>query len=232
MMRWLRRINPDLPDYVRTYLEAPAPDPRLHWRTVPFAVIDVETSGLDARSDELLAIGMVMIEEGRIRLDLNWETLVQPPTDAPVGVEAMRVHGLMPDDTADAPPIADVLPDLITRLAGRALVVHVASIDIGFLNRALRRTHGITLRGPAIDTARLAATFYREDELIGETRGQPLSIQLRELCAQYELPIHTEHDALGDALSTAQLFLAQAARLEQHGRPTLRDLLRAGQCLR
>jgi DNA polymerase III subunit epsilon len=41
------------------------------------------------------------------------------------------------------------------------------------------------------------------------------------------LPVHTPHHALGDAFTTAQLFLALATRLErgQAGRPlTVREL--------
>ncbi len=232
MIRWLRRVNPDLPDYLRVYLGAPAPDPQLHWRETEFAVIDIETSGLDSNRDVLLAIGLVTVERGRIQLCQRWQSLVRPPAGAPVGAEAICVHGLMPEDTAGAPPLDNVLPDFLGLISGRVLVVHVASIDIAFLNRAMRATYGMPLRGPAIDTARIAAGLYREDELIGETRGRPLNIQLAALCAQYGLPIHAEHDALGDALSTAQLFLAQATRLEQRGRTSLRELLRAGQCLR
>lgn len=231
-MRWLRRTAAPLPDEARAYLDAPAPGQRLPWRAATFAVLDVETSGLDPARDELLAIGLVMVEDGRIRLDTCWQTLVRPPAGAPVGAEAIRVHGLLPDDTAHAPQVAELLPELLGLLRGRVLVVHVAGVDVAFLSRALRRVYGISLRGPAIDTARLAAAFHREDELIGETGGRPPSLQLAALCARYGLPVHAEHDALGDALSTAQLFLAQASRLEQHGKPTLGHLLRAGQCLR
>jgi hypothetical protein len=40
------------------------------------------------------------------------------------------------------------------------------------------------------------------------------------------LPVHPEHDPLHDALTTAQLFLALATRLERHGRGTLGALRR------
>jgi DNA polymerase III epsilon subunit-like protein len=40
------------------------------------------------------------------------------------------------------------------------------------------------------------------------------------------LPVHREHDPLHDALTTAQLFLVLATRLERHGLATLGQLRR------
>jgi DNA polymerase III epsilon subunit-like protein len=41
------------------------------------------------------------------------------------------------------------------------------------------------------------------------------------------LPVHREHDPLHDAITTAQLFLVLATRLERHGLATLGQLRRA-----
>jgi len=67
-------------------------------------------------------------------------------------------------------------------------------------------------------------------QLIGEApQGAPAPpTQLRSLAERLGLPVFAEHDALGDALTTAQVFLAQATWLEQRGAGTLRGLLRAG----
>jgi len=117
-----RRRPIDLPEAVRAYLDAPRPDPDLPWRDVPYSVIDVETTGLNPRRDALLAIGLVDIDDGRIRMDQRWYTLVRPPDDAPVNPEAIRVHGLLPQDVEQAPPPGDVIPVLLRRLTGRVLV--------------------------------------------------------------------------------------------------------------
>jgi len=44
--------------------------------------------------------------------------------------------------------------------------------------------------------------------------------------------VYAEHNALNDALTTAQVFLAQINAMQPNGTPRLRDLLRAGGCLR
>jgi DNA polymerase-3 subunit epsilon len=227
MFRFRRRQPPD---FVRAYEAGPWPDPRLPWREVGYVVLDVETSGLDPRRDALLAVGLLEVEAGRARLDRSWSSLIRPPDDLLVGGESIRIHGLTRAELAEAPPLGEVLPALLGRLRGRALVVHVAQIDVGFLNRALAAQYGSRLRGPILDTARIALRLHQDAQLLGEaSHGGPApSVQLRALAGRYGLPAYAQHNALSDALTTAQVFLAQASRLEQQGGATLRALARAG----
>jgi DNA polymerase-3 subunit epsilon len=219
-----------LPEFVKAYEAGPWPDQRLPWRDVRFVVLDVETSGLDVRRDALLAVGLLEVEAGRARLDRSWSSLIRPPERLLVAGESIRIHGLTRAALSEAPPMDEVLPALLERLRGRALVVHVAQIDVGFLNRALAERYRARLRGPILDTARIAMRLHQDAQLLGEaSHGAPApSVQLRALAERYGLPAHAQHDALSDAITTAQLFLAQAARLERQGSKTLRALLRAG----
>lgn len=218
------------PEFISAYEAGPWPDAGRPWREATYVVLDVETSGLDPRRDSLLAVGLLEIEAGRARLDRRWHSLIRPPEGLLVAASSIRVHGLTRAELAAAPPADEVLPALLERLRGRALVVHVAQIDVGFLNRALGQRYGAKLRGPILDTARLALTLHQNAQLLGEaSRDMPApAIQLRALARGFGLPVYAQHDALNDALTTAQLFLAQASRLERQGSKTLRALLRAG----
>ncbi|MFV9503287.1 MAG: PolC-type DNA polymerase III [Oscillochloridaceae bacterium umkhey_bin13] len=224
---WVRRTPP--PIWAQAYEAGPWPAPNLPWREVPYVVLDTETSGLDARRDVLLSVGLVEVRQGRVCLDSRWRSLIRPPAGFEVGGGSIRIHGLMRAELAVAPTLDEVLPAILERLTGRALVVHVAQVDVGFLNQALRPHHA-RLRGPILDTARLAHSLHENAKLLGEVQPdmpRP-AIQLRALAQARGLPVYGEHDALNDALTTAQLFLAQATRLEQQGIRTLRKLLRAG----
>jgi DNA polymerase III subunit epsilon len=172
----------------------------------------------------------VEVEAGRARLDRSWSSLIRPPASLLVAGESIRVHGLTRAELSEAPTADEVLPALLERLRSRALVVHVAAIDVGFLNRALAERYRSRLRGPILDTARIALRLHQDAQLLGEaSRDAPApSVQLRALAERYGLPAYAQHNALSDALTTAQVFLAQAARLEQQGGATLRALLRAG----
>ncbi|PDV97347.1 exonuclease domain-containing protein [Candidatus Chloroploca asiatica] len=218
------------PAVLQAYEAGPWPDPRSHWRDASYVVLDVETSGLDPRRDVLLAIGLVGIEGGRIRLDTCWRTLVRPPEGFLVDASSIRIHNLTRAEVAEAPTFDAVLPSLIDHLARRILVVHVSQVDVGFLNRALRTNYGGRLAGPIIDTARLAMRLHDRAQILGEiAHEQPApAIQLRALATSMGLPVFGEHDALNDALTTAQLFLAQAARLDPKGNLSIKSLLRSG----
>ncbi|RRR73944.1 MAG: 3'-5' exonuclease [Candidatus Viridilinea halotolerans] len=219
----------DLPAFLRAYEAGPWPDPHKPWREARYVVLDVETSGLDERRDALLAIGLVEIEDGRVRLDRRWHTMIRPPEGLLVAASSIRIHGLMRNELSTAPTFDEILPALIERLAGRVLLVHVARIDVGFLNRALK-PYGTKLRGPILDTARIAITQHQRSQRLGEvSHDMPMpAIQLRGLAGSFGLPVYGQHDALNDALTTAQVFLAQAARMDQQGKHTLKAFLKSG----
>lgn len=222
--RALRRDG--MPQAARDWLAAPWPDPRRDWRNTPFTVLDLETSGLDPRRDAILAVGMVDVDGGRIRMESAWETLVAPPPGQPVGVPAIRVHGLLPDRLTDAPQAADVLPVLARRLAGRVLVVHVGEVDRPFLERAFSGLWRCGLWVPYLDTARMTSWLDTHPQLAGRDPQDVPYRRLADIARSLGLPVGRQHDALQDALTCAQVFLAQATRLERLGLGTLGALRR------
>lgn len=221
-----------LPPEVQTYLHAPRLPERVPWREVDYAVLDLETTGLNARRDAILSIGLVEVRQGRVQLDSSWYALVQPPAGVQVPAASIRIHGLLRGDVAHAPHLTDVLPELLERLAGRVLVVHFARMDVDFLARALQQTWRVQLRGPALDTMQIAQGLYHQERWLTGHDGMRPVTSLRELAEQVHLPIANEHNALSDAITTAQLFLAQAIRLERRGNGSLQHLLQMGRCLR
>lgn len=223
-----------LPACLQNYLDAPRPDDDLYWRNIPYTVLDVETSGLNPRHDSLLAAGLINIEKGRIRMDSRWYTLIRPPEETLVKAESIRIHGILRSDLKEAPLPDDILLELLTRLTGRVMIVHVSSIDVQFLDRALQKYFGIRLRGPVFDTARFAGALMHNDlfTMGGHHHDAPRDTTLRGLTKKANLPLHSQHNALSDALMTAQLFLSQMTRFEKQGTTTFRKLFRAGGSLK
>ena len=106
-------------------------------------------------------------------------------------------------------------------IAGRILVVHTAAIERAFLGRALRRD-GVRLRGPLVDTEVLGRLWLHERD--GQSRRH---VSLAELASLLGLPADRPHDALGDALTTAQVFIALATHLDAGRAETIGSLARA-----
>ena len=182
--------------------------------------MDLETTGLDPRRDGVISFAAVPVEGGRIVVGETVAGLVRPA--APPPPPSIEVHGLRAQDLAAAAPPPGALEPLVRAMLDRILVAHVAGIERAFLRPHLRLPERWLPRR-AVDTALL----WR---LLGIHRGEgdPGPCSLAELAASLGLPAHRPHDAEGDALTTAQAFLALATHLEAHGRGTVAALTGAG----
>lgn len=206
----------------RVYADAALPPGRTDWRSASWAVVDLETTGLDPAVDEIIAVGVVPIDGGRVIPGAGLYRLVRP-TRGPTAA-SIRVHGIRPADLEAAPPLDAVLDELLEALTGRRLVAHAAFVERGFLEPALA-ARGVPLRGDIADTRALGRVWLTE---VDHGTVAPL-LGLTELATRLGLPAHRPHHALGDALTTAQVFLALATHLEHRGRLAVKTVLQLGQ---
>ena len=190
------------------------------WREANFAVVDFETTGLDHSADEIISFAAVTVAQGRVSVaDVRYE-LVRP--NRMPDAESIRIHGLREADLEDAPPLRDRLDGLLEAITGRPIVAHVATVERKFLSAALAE-RGLEVRNPFVDTAALDRELRRlRQEPPAETDPIGLSAMAREL----GLPVHRPHHADGDALTTAQAFIALATHLEEVEPQTVGSLVR------
>lgn len=196
------------------------------WRSAHFAVVDLELTGTDPRTDAVLAVGIVPVRDGVIKQAEAFYSLVRPATmpDA----DTIVIHGIRPADLQVAPDPQVVARSVEEHLRGRILVAHVAEIERRFLNEWLPKEHREA--GQVIDTDQLARLHLAREE------GRLVNghVGLGAAAARFGLPEHRRHHALGDALTTAQLFIACAASLSRSRghEVSVAELLRAGRALR
>jgi DNA polymerase-3 subunit epsilon len=60
------------------------------WNTVVYWSLDIETGGLDAKRDPIIAVGMLPIREGIIKLGQAYQTLVRPEEGREIRPESVR----------------------------------------------------------------------------------------------------------------------------------------------
>ena len=109
---------------------------------------------------------------------------------------------------------------LLEALTGRVLVAHAAWVERAFLRRAFR-TRRVPPPGAIVDTAALA----RSAGLAAADASAEPSLEL--LARDLGLPVHEPHHALGDALTTAEVFLALSTRLDAGAAQTVGSLVSA-----
>jgi DNA polymerase-3 subunit epsilon len=177
-----------------------------------WAVIDCETSGLDAERDRLLSVGAIAVSGGEIRLADCFSALVAQPF--PSAPENILVHGIGGDAQRAGRPLPQVLAELRAYVADAVPVAFHAPFDESVLRR-----HGLKLAHRWLDLATLIPAVFsdRRTGLAG----------LDEWLAEFGIPPQDRHDALGDAFAAAQLRLAALARLKREGLGTVQDLIKA-----
>jgi DNA polymerase III subunit epsilon len=194
------------------------------WRRARFLVVDVETTGLNPARDEIVSFAGLPVEDGRVLGAAAVAGLVHPDaTPAPSSVE---IHGLRAADLAAAPDAAEALRPLAAAMRGRIPVAHAAWVERAFLREPLRALGTRTPRR-IVDTALLWRLLC-----IQRGDGDPGWCALPTVAAGLGLPAHRPHVAEGDALTTAQVFLALATHLEARGRGSVRELTGAAWFLR
>lgn len=192
------------------------------WDAVTYWSLDLETGGLDPGKDPIIAIGMVPVRGGRIRLGESFRTLVRPGGAGRIDPASVRAHQLVEREVRDAPLLDEVLPIVERQLRGNVLLVHHKGIDVPFLHEGCRRT-GVRWPGPkVVDTVDLLLRAARRARFTSpeQHRDRPL-LNLSAAREAHGLPPYQAHDALTDAVATAELFLVLRHEL---GARTLRDL--------
>lgn len=203
----------------RAYKGARLPSGRTRWNAASYCAVDLELTGLDPKLDEIISFAAIPIEQGRVRLSAAVSGRARPRR--PSGEAAIRIHGLRAADLADEPPLEQAIEPLLAAMAGRVPVVHVAAIERGFLGPALRR-QGLRLHGPMIDTSVVGRLWLRV-----QGAEVPPVLSLAALAESLGLPVHHPHDALADALTTAQVFVVLASHLDARRPESVRSLRRA-----
>lgn len=207
------------PGPLRDFLEVPFVSRQADSRRVQCLALDLETTGLDPKSDAIISFGWVAVNGNCIDLATAQHRLVHQQQAIP---EASAViHQITDDAAAQGESLAAVMADLLPLLAGKVLIAHHARVELGFINSACERLYGGRFLIPTIDTQRVSQQWF-------ERRNQvyrPGELRLGTLRNRYNLPRYRAHDALVDALAAAELYLAQLAERDGNHPLPLRDFL-------
>ncbi|MFC4352281.1 exonuclease domain-containing protein [Fodinicurvata halophila] len=96
--------------------------------------LDTETTGLKYPNDDLVEVALID-EDGQRLLD----TLCRPSEHCMLRgwATAQSIHGIGPDQVADAPPSDEVRLEVERLVQGQELVIYNARFDLGFFSSPL-----------------------------------------------------------------------------------------------
>lgn len=198
---WRRKIrSPELRGLINTSL--PAASSR--FADTAFLVVDLETTSLDPAQGEIASIGWVPIEHGKVILAQAEHHLIAVRQG--VGQSAV-FHQISDSQLAHGSPLVDIMRRFYACAAGRVLVFHYAQLDWGYLQCVTRKLFQAPLLQPYVDTMEVE----RHKLLQHQDALEQGVLRLFACRTRYGLPDYPPHNALTDAIATAELLLAQAA---------------------
>ena len=161
---------------------------------VPFAVADLETTGLTVENSEVLELAAVLVDpDGSVTSEFSMLVKIQ----CPVPADIIRLTGISQSEVdTKGQPLAFALEAFIRHVGERPIFFHNAPFDQAFLSAACLKTN-LSLRNILHDTLSLARHAWPS---LG-------TYKLAALAAHVGATV-PNHRALGDAHATLAVLLA------------------------
>lgn len=188
-------------------------------KSVPLLAIDLEMTGLNAKTNQIISIGIMPIIAGQIQLNQGHHKLIK--IAGSVGQSA-TIHGVLDTDLQEAVTLDEAINWLLKKAVGNVLVAHHAPLDLSFISQAIFQQSHQKSQLLAIDTMHIEhKRLLRKQVMINEG-----TLRLSNCRARYNLPSYHAHNALIDALSCAELLLAQLSKMGHPDKIKISELLR------
>ena len=184
--------------------------------TTRFCAIDIETTGLNPKTDEIIAFASIPILNMKILVRDAYYTLIKPEQ---YRIGAMKYHGISPGDLFNAPKFEDIASGLLEGLDG-VLIGHSVHFDFDFLKRKFKSV-GIKFKRDYLDIV-LIERWLRQKRQITD-----MDLCFDAMMSYYGLKEFYRHNASADAFHSAQIFQIQMKEMVAFGMDTLKKVRRA-----
>ncbi len=173
-----------------------------------YIILDLETTGLDSETDRILSIGWVIMSEGKVDLAnavhfyINQESLVKPETAV--------INHITPQMLTEGISIHDAMRTFFEAAMDKVIIAHGCVVETRFLQQYLKEHYHLNeLPLWWLDTMCIEKNMAKARQ-----QHQDIDVTLAGSRERHGLPEYAGHNALIDAVATAELFMAQCKRLE------------------
>lgn len=182
-----------------------------------YTVFDTETTGLDPQGgDRIISIGAIRIVNSRLRHDDIFDQLIDPQRRLPEA--SIEIHGIQPQMLEGQPTIEKVLPVFHHFSQDTILLAHNAAFDMRMLQMYENDTD-IKFDQPVLDTLLLSSVVHPAQK----------DHNMEAISKRLGISILGRHTALGDAVTTGEIFLKLIPLLANLGIHTLKQARLASQ---
>ena len=174
-----------------------------------YCVLDLETTGLSAKTEKITEIGIMKIQNGEV-ID-KFAEFVNPEKHIPERVQ--EVTNITDEMVKDSPKIEELFPKVLEFIKGSVLVAHNATFDIGFLKNVAKEL-GYEFDFTYVDTLPLSRKIYPELK----------KHKLGKIAEHLGIKVEVAHRALDDVDTTVKVLKFMMEELKKRGAKTVADI--------
>jgi len=176
---------------------------------LPILSLDTEATGLDPRSDRIVAIAAARLQHRKLYLAEALDLLIDPGRPIPAAVIAL--HGISDACVSNAIKFVDLAEQLDSRIEGFVLLGHNVHFDAALLHHEMRRGGRQWQRPPLLDTLLLYASLF----------PTACDLSLDGVAKRLRISRVGRHTAMGDALIALDVYFRLLPHLATKGILTL-----------
>jgi DNA polymerase III subunit epsilon len=176
---------------------------------LPSLAIDTEATGLYPQQDRVISVGAVRLQGGRLCRSETLNLLVNPGRSIPS--RTIPIHGISNAMVSDAPPFDRIADRVVDHTHGLVLIGHHIGFDTEILRAEMERCGRDWRPTASLDVMLLYAGLFPDRH----------ALRLEDIAADLDVPVIGRHSALGDALTTGEIFVRLLAAMSVQGFDTL-----------
>lgn len=163
--------------------------------------LDMETTGLDPRRDQILSLAAVPVRDGRVLVSERFERRIR--VHRAFGIESIRHHRITPQEAASGVAVTEAVREFLHWLQGRTLLGYHLAFDLAMLAPHVRTLTGFALPNPRVELAAAYAARARRAQ-----PNAPPNLDFQHIADSLGVPVLARHSALGDAVTVGLCWLA------------------------
>jgi DNA polymerase-3 subunit epsilon len=209
-------LTPEQRHDIGAWQQLPQPDLNCLHKAGRYVIVDVESSGLNMKKDQLISIGAVALVDGCLDFKDAFQVVLRQ--DRASTHENILIHGIGGSAQTEGVEPAEALISFLQYIGKAPLVAYHAFFDQSMIDKAMEAYLGIELGQTWIDLAWVLPSFFQS--------RTDARMELDDWLRLFDIENIRRHNAVSDAYATAKLLQILIAAGDKRGADSPASLLK------